>query len=146
MNNTNAIYQSRRKGYKPLCHRLCMKNWGWVLSIALLLAGLGAGYYLQPNIPTPFCPAPIVNIPECPVCNPAVVEKPVYLECQDDPDLAEETAEAYEEDTGRKVYDYNTSYSCKEFLEGKGYFNFEKKEVVSYYDNEDGCTVFYSLK
>lgn len=81
--------------------------------------------------------------PDC-VCNPAVVEKIEYRDCNDDLDAIEEDMELYEEETGRKIYTLTSSRKCGDFLDNS--YLSDNKEVISYANIKKGCKVFYILK
>ena len=101
-----------------------------------LIVGLGVGYFVTPE----------KVVTETKYIN-NTVEVVKYQSCNLDEDQAEEDAEIFEEETGRKVFDLKSSRECSDFLKNleDSYWS-DKKEVISYVDVEDGCQVYYALK
>ena len=120
------------------------------LTIAYILIGLAVGLgigfiYASESQEETICPScnitcPNVVIPECPAIKDCT---PIYNECVD-PDTAEEDAELYENETGKKVFEAKSSRTCKNFLENS--YLRPDKEVISYSNVDDGCLYFYVLK
>src|SRR3990167_11567477 len=109
-----------------------------------LIVGLGVGYFVTPEkvvTETKY----INNTVEVVKTVQIPVEVVKYQSCNLDEDQAEEDAEIFEEETGRKVFDLKSSRECSDFLKNleDSYWS-DKKEVISYVDVEDGCQVYYA--
>jgi|GEM_PF-6860710 len=115
--------------------------WGIIAVCALVLGLLAGIFWIIPEAECPTCPD--CTCPEL-VCNPAIVEETVYIDCHDDLEQVEEDMDLYEEETGIRVYRYQTTRECSDFLE-KGFYQ-DDREIVGYADDDGDCVVFYTKK
>jgi len=105
---------------------------------------VGAAIFYDEDVTCTACPdvtCPELVIPECPNVSTScpAVEK---LSCMTE-STAEEEAELYEEETGRRVFHMTSSRGCADFLDGS--YLRPDKEVIFYADTDDGCELYYIL-